>query len=171
MPYWEVNYLSHLSENFSSSCTISIKLLKVSIADSSVFFPVNITVSFEFCLCLWTALDSVLLGYLLIRHLTGEDVAMCFTIFTLDVLIHISKNGHTSVEAVDIWFQTEIVLHSNCVFSGKETAFPTPASQQKTVLSLDFFAGKKILASLDFCTFFVRLNLSQLLSCFMNLWA
>lgn len=139
-------------------------------------------------------LDSVLLGYLLILmlfnfplpapvflsaawklkwHLMGEDAAMCFTnIFMLAMLIYISKNGHTGVEAVDIWFQTEIVFHSNCVFSGKEMAFPTPASQQKMVLSVDFLLVKKKNPSFSWlCTFCVRLNLSQLLSCFINLWA
>lgn len=103
-----------------------------------------------------------------------EDVAVLFfSIFRLDIFICICKNGYPSVAYVVIWFQTEIVFHSNCVFFGKEMAFSTPsASQQKTVLSMDFLLEKKNNLSFSwFYTSFVRLNLSQLWWCFVNLQA
>lgn len=53
MPYWEVNYLSHvlnLGESLRHGATGTIKLLNLSIGDSSLFSPSDITGSFGFCL-------------------------------------------------------------------------------------------------------------------------
>lgn len=170
-----------------------------------MFLPVNITGSFEFYLCLWTACESsqilLVLGCLLIlihssfffffpqlllayskselgsmrkleRHIIEKDVTMLFfSIFRLDILICISKSCHAIVAVIVIWFQTEILFHSNCVFVGKEMAFCTTTSQQKTVFHVDFLNCKTVLSLSWFYTSFVRLNQSQLWQCFVDLRA
>ena len=86
-----------------------------------------------------------------------------FSIFRLGILICISKNDHSSLAAVVIWFQTEFVFHLNCVFFGKEMAFSTPSiSQQKKALFVDFLLEEKNLSFSWFYTSFEWLNLSQL---------